>query len=177
MGKLVFLCILASIGYFGYNKLFKPNAGLSGAAVVYSRFAEALAYDRFDEAKSFAQGRALSMVEEEESRLTKDLSPIKIWPGAKAAADEARSEAGLGPLNNKPAVTASQLMEEIAGRVTSATFKVTTEQASGESSTLEVNGSICRQQPGCMGIRCTNCIQSQHIAEMCKSAGSWNVCS
>lgn len=177
MKKLIFLCILAAIGYFGYNKYFKQYLGPSEAAVAYTRFADALAYYRFDEAKSLARDQGLSTVKAEERKLTRNLSPFKIGAGAMAAANEARKEAGLGALKDKSVVTGAQLMEELAGPVVGTKFEVVTEKVSGNSSRLEVKGNICRKQPGCMGTRCTSCLKSLHTVEMCKNTDSWQVCS
>lgn len=177
MGKLVFLCVVAAAGYFGYNHFIKQHLGPSEASMIYTRFADAIARDRFDEAKSLATGQALSTVEQEERRLTKNLSPINPYAGVSDAANEARKEAGLMPLKDKSVVTGSQLINEIAGTISSTKFEVATEHMSGDSSTLEVKGNICRQQSGCMGIRCGHCIQSLHTVKMCKDAGSWQVCA
>lgn len=97
--------------------------------------------------------------------------------GAMDMANEARKEAGLGALKDKSVVTGAQLMEEIAGPVVGTKFEVVAEKASENSSALEVKGSICRKQPGCMGTRCTNCIQSLHTVEMCKNTDGWRVYS
>lgn len=175
MGKFIFFCVLVAGGYFGYNKFIKQHLGPSDAVVAYAKFADAEARNHFDEAKSFAQGQALSTIEEKEGKLTKNLV-INPYAGSKDFANDARNEAGLKPLADKVATGAS-MIDQIAGPVTSTKFDVITEHLSGDSSTLEVKGNVCRQQPGCMGMRCTHCAQSQHTVEMCKRGGNWSVCS
>ena len=142
--------------------------------MVYAKFADAVARNHFDEAKSLAQGQALSTVEEEESKLTKNLV-INPYAGAKDFANEARNEAGLKPQNDK-VVTGATLIDQMAGPIASTKFEVITEHLSGDSSSLEVKGNVCRQQPGCMGMRCTYCAPSQHTVEMCKNTVGWRVC-
>lgn len=176
MGKLILLCILIAIGYFGYTKFFGPQARDSSEAIAtYNKFADAMARNQYSQAKPFTSGAALAAVESEESTMTKNLV-INPYAGSKEIANEARKEAGLAPLNDKQ-VTGVSMMNEMAGPVASTKFEVTKEQASGNSINLEVKGSVCRTQPGCMGARCTHCSQSQHTVEMCKASGSWSVCS
>lgn len=175
MGKLILLLILAAAAYFGYTKFMGPHAGASEAVAAYSQFADAMARNHYDQAKSLASGAALSTVESEESSMTKNLV-INPYAGSKEVANEARAEAGLPAMKDK-SVTGVTMLNEMAGPVASTKFESTSEKVSGDSASLTIKGSVCRQQPGCMGVRCTYCKQTQHTVEMCKVSGSWKVCS
>lgn len=154
MFKWIFLILLIGGGYYGYTKFMAPP---SPAAIAYSKFFDALSRSEYDKAKQMSQGAALSDVEAIQSRMTRNIAPQVYGITAQASA--------------------GAMVNEIAGMVSSTSFKAIKETKSGDRILLEGKGSICREQPGCSGARCFHCVQSAHNVELCPDASGLAVCS
>jgi hypothetical protein len=154
MFKWIFLILLIGGGYYGYTKFMAPP---SPAAIAYSKFFDALSRGEYDKAKQMAKGSALSDVDALQSQMTRNLAPTVYGITAN--------------------VTAGKMINEVAGMIKNTAFKATKETKSVDRIFLEGDGSVCREQPGCMGVRCTHCVQSTHSAELCPDTSSLVVCS
>lgn len=160
MSRFIMLVLLAAGFYYGYTHYYNPKP--SQAAMAYQGFAEALAYGKYDEAARMASGKAADAVEQKRSEMTRNIGPSgKIY----------------GP--SLPAVSAATLTNEIAGPISKVSFKATEESKAGNSVALKGRQSVCREQPGCTGVRCVHCAESVHVAELCPdpAGGSPKICA
>ncbi len=151
---LVVLAILGGGGYFAYKRL----GGASGPPIdTYKRFADAYGSGRWGDARALSNGAARSAVDVRERA-----ESIRVTPR----------------MPRMPNVTAEQLKNEIAGPVmgTKQTIESITKSADGGRAALRATSKVCRETPGCTGLRCQSCRDFTHQAEVCRSGENWVVC-
>ncbi len=123
MKKLLLVALLLGGSYYGYQH--SPLAPQSEAVQAYQKFADHMARDQYQEAKQYAAGPALLVVD----TLTRPApnygsSPVGLYKSAMS--DEAIKQHGR------------TLTREMASDVGETSFKVESEQTHGDGQTVQI---------------------------------------
>lgn len=141
--------MLVGLGVGGYYA-WKKFGGGSAAYKAYTQFADAMAYNRWDEARTMCTGSGCSAIDHETRSL----------------------RFGIGP-----AVTASRMQREIAGEVEWTRYRKESEVVSEDGSvSITALQTSCRLPPGTSGM-CRNAVDHSQTATVVKEGGAWKVSS
>jgi hypothetical protein len=146
---VVLLLILVGGGYYGYRKFF---AQPSDACRAYQKFAELMAYAKYNQAKAMTSGDATDAVE--------------------AAAAPISTPVGGG-------IDRAEMVNQIAGEVTGVSYSIESEVASdgGDKVTIAATQYVHRYRPGdrAVGGGVTNKVKHNVVLE--REGSEWKVTS